>query len=79
MSRAYHYVLTLQAPLPGGSQFIASFSSVISLPTGTTRVDAMRAVMEEVVRENQPDTRAKLHLGSVLYFSIDPNTLGGGR
>lgn len=68
--REYHFVLTVQKPVPSGGYIVADWDGCMTPKPGWTRRDAYQAIREEHVRVNPHLAKA-----SVLFFSLEPNQL----
>jgi hypothetical protein len=68
-SGTHHYILTLQAPAPGGLR-VDTFSSTATPHAGCTRAEAYRAIYDSVVQAHPA-----LAGGSTVFFSLEPNTI----
>ncbi|ASU83613.1 hypothetical protein CDO52_13145 [Nocardiopsis gilva YIM 90087] len=71
---SYHYVMTLQAPV-GSAAAVHTQSGTLTVPAGTTRAQVYTHVVE-VVRRELPDGAGE---PTVLFWSLEPNLLGGDR
>lgn len=65
----HYYLLTLQAPLSGGTTISSTFSGTWT-PACTTRQALFESIYNEVTR-NQPQFVGAI----VLFFDIQPNQL----
>ncbi|MFB7548571.1 hypothetical protein [Streptomyces sp. NPDC056154] len=66
----YHFVLTVQKPLPSGGYTVSDWSGYMTPEPGWTRDDAYLAIRAEHAKR-RPD----LANACVLFFSLEPNQL----
>ena len=71
----YHYILTMQRPAPGGGIEIADARGALNITPGTTRAEALDYVLG-LVAEGRGWRPGE---GSILFFALEPNQLGGAR
>ncbi|MGW1102734.1 hypothetical protein [Streptomyces sp. NPDC002540] len=66
----YHFVLTVQKPLPSGGYTVADWHGYMTPEPGWTRHDTYLAIRAEHVKQNP-------HLANacVLFFSLEANQL----
>lgn len=69
MSREYHYVMTVDRE-PG----LRTHSGTMSIPDGATRSDAYAWAYEQILSA-VPDAVSP----AVVFWSLEPNDLGGAR
>ncbi|GAA0972881.1 hypothetical protein Q7689_00030 [Nocardiopsis tropica] len=70
----YHYVLTIQYPLPNGGGFgMATDTGTIQPGEQQTRGDVYRQIVDEIAA-----TRGAVR-PNVIFFSLEPDVLGGAR
>ncbi|GAA1454228.1 hypothetical protein [Nocardiopsis tropica] len=72
----YHYVLTIQYPLPHGAGAgfgMATDTGTIQPGEQQTRGDVYRQIVDEIAA-----TRGAVR-PNVIFFSLEPNVLGGAR
>lgn len=69
-SAKWHYVLTLQFPAPGGGFGVSSKHGTLTPPSGWTRGDALRWLLDDAA-QNDP----MLCGANVLFFALEPNGL----
>lgn len=67
----YHWILTLQEQLPNGDLHIVTQHGTYGPQEGETRKDVYEKIRAHVASET------RMSSPSVLFFSLEPNTLGG--
>lgn len=68
-SGTHHYILTLQAPGPGGFR-VGTFSETVTVPAGYTRAEAYEAVIDHVVQAHP-----EFADGTTVFYSFEPNAI----
>lgn len=71
----YHYILTLQHPDGRGGYEVVTARGTVHATPGGTRAEALDYVLGLV--DPQRDWRPEK--GSILFFALEPNQLGGAR
>lgn len=71
MSREYHYVMTVQAYVPGQGTGAWTRSETLMVPEGVTRSEAFDRVYADVLRDLPSGVVSPV----VLHWSLEPNAL----
>jgi hypothetical protein len=69
----YHYVITLQAPIPNGGSAVNTVTGTITLVPGTTRASAYEEVLSRAV--GTLGDRFRTDNSVTLFFSLEPDEL----
>ena len=64
----WHWILTLQYPVPGQGFGVITRNSTLTAPPSTTRAAMFRNILQ-CVTEGNPEARG----ANVLFFSLEPN------
>lgn len=71
----YHYILTTQRPVLGGGIEIADARGALNITPGATRAEVLDYILGLVAE----DRGWRPGEGSILFFALEPNQLGGAR
>ncbi|MFG2276690.1 hypothetical protein ACGFNY_43900 [Streptomyces chartreusis] len=67
---SHFFLITLQKPLAAGVHATFTRSGTITPTEGATRLDVFNEIHDRTIR-----THPELERASVLFFSLEPNTL----
>jgi hypothetical protein len=67
----YHWVITLNAPLPGGGYALFSLEGTVDVSADSTRQEVFRDVYDRARLQMHPVPKRAL----VAFFSLEPNQL----
>lgn len=70
----YHYVLVLSFHTGGAGYALAESSGTVDLPDGTSRHEAYQQA-----RSNMIESAGKGPNATTVFWSLEPDTLGGDR
>jgi hypothetical protein len=68
--RSYFYVMTISKPLQPGLSATLTTTGTVTPPEAATREDIYDGIYDSAISR-----RPELDRGSVLFFSLEPNTL----